>query len=322
MDLKGDILLDLYECMVRIRRFEEKCVELTSQGQFASNPHLGIGQEATIAGVCRALREDDYITGTHRSHGHNLARGARSDKLMAELLGRSSGYCGGRGGTLHVAALDRGVIGCYPVVGDTLGVATGIGLSIKLRGSGRVVASFFGDGAAGAGTFNEAINLAAVWKLPVIFVCENNLYAISTPISKATLVTDIALKSAAFGIPGVTVDGMDAVKVYEEANKAIEKARREEGPTLLECKTYRFRGSSEGEPGNPWKLKYRSREELEQWMRRDPVSLLADKLKNGKIADDKKLEDIAGKIESEMEEAVAFALSSPYPKPEAAVIPI
>lgn len=308
-------VLSIYRILVKTRKFEEKCVELAREGLFPTNPHLSIGQEATIVGVCSALRSGDYVTTTHRGHGHNIAMGADVDLLIAELLGRERGYLGGKGGTMHAASFERGVMGAYPVVGDAIHVATGLGLATSYLREDRVVACFFGDGAANAGAFHECINLAAVWRLPVVYVCENNLYAISTPIQKSTLVTEIARKACAYGVPGTTVDGMDVEEVFREATEAVERARRGEGPTLVECRTYRFRGSSEGEPGNPDKLKYRAKEELDAWLLRDPVLNLRSKIVKNKLATEEQLKQVEEEEAAKIEGAARSALASQTPSP-------
>lgn len=302
--------MSLYLQMYKVRRFEEKCVELAQQGLMPTNPHLAIGQEASIVGVISALRKDDYVTTTHRGHGHNVARGADMGRMLAEILGRSDGYCGGRGGTMHAASFENNVMGAYPIIGDSISVGTGLGLACKLRKEGRVVATFFGDGSANIGPFHEALNMAALWKLPVVYVCENNLYAISTHITKSTSVSRIAERASAYGIPGITVDGMAVEEVYRAARDAVERAR-ENGPTLLECMTYRFRGSSEGEPGNPWKLKYRTAIELEEWLKRDPVKNTRAKLETG--PDNAELVRGEREIADMVESAARFALASPPP---------
>ena len=310
MQLEEEGLLGLYLRMYKIRSFEEKCVDLAQQGLMPTNPHLAIGQEAVIAGVVSALRADDYITTTHRNHGHNVARGADMGRLLAEILGRSDGFCGGRGGTMHAASFESNVMGSYPIIGDSISVGTGLGLACKLRKEGKAVAAFFGDGSANIGPFHEALNMAALWKLPVVYVCENNLYAISTHISRSTSVSRISDRASAYGMPGVTVDGMAVEEVQKAAREAVERAR-ETGPTLLECLTYRFRGSSEGEPGNPWKLRYRTAVELEEWLKRDPVKTTRAKLEAGPDREEliRAEKEIVGQVES----AARFALASPPP---------
>ncbi|MEM2896040.1 MAG: thiamine pyrophosphate-dependent dehydrogenase E1 component subunit alpha [Candidatus Bathyarchaeia archaeon] len=315
--MEKEKLIELYESMVRIRFFEEKLIELALKGAVPGYPHLCIGQEASIAGVCVNLRKDDYVTGTHRGHGLNVAKGAKLDRLMAEILGKKTGYNKGKAGTMHASAFEEGVVGCFAVVGDGVPVSAGVGLSIKLKGKDQVVACFFGDGATNTASFHEGMNLAAVWDLPVIFVCENNLYAVTTRITTTTKVKRLSERAIAYGIPGITVDGNDVFAVYEEAKKAVEKARRGEGPTFLECLTYRFRGSSEGDPNRG--LTYRSAQELEEWMKRDPVKRFREKVIHDKALTQKELDDIDDKVKKEVEEATKFAYESPYPNPEEAL---
>jgi TPP-dependent pyruvate/acetoin dehydrogenase alpha subunit len=306
-------LIRMFRLMVKVRSFEEKCVEMARQGLPPTNPHLAIGQEATIVGVCSALQGTDCVTTTHRGHGHNVAMGAELGPLMAEILGREGGILGGRGGTMHAASFNKGVMGAYPIVGDTLHISTGLALASHYLKQGRVVAGFFGDGAVNAGAFHECLNLASIWKLPVVYVCENNLYAISTPLERVTLVTYVSKKAEAYGIQGVTVNGMDVSDVYEAASRAVENARDGNGPSLIECRTYRFRASSEGEPGNPDKLKYRSKEELEKWMLNDPISTLRSRLTGQKIAEEAELAKIEEEERLQVQEAATYALSSPIP---------
>lgn len=306
-------LMGMFRTMVKIRKFEEKCVEMARQGLAPTNPHLSIGQEATIVGICSALLRTDYITTTHRGHGHNLAMGAAPGPLLAEVLGREGGVFGGRGGTMHAASFDNGVMGAYPIVGDSLHISTGLALSSSYLKQGKVVAGFFGDGAANAGAFHECLNLASIWRLPIVYVCENNLYAISTPIERATKITQVAKKAEAYGIPGVTVDGMNVLEVYEAGVKAVTHARGGNGPSLVECRTYRFRASSEGEPGNPDKLKYRSKDELDSWLQRDPIPAFRSKMIREKSANDAELSKIEQEEGAAIEEAATYALSSPIP---------
>lgn len=312
MQLEKEELLSLYLRMYKIRTFEEKCIEFAQQGLMPTNPHLAIGQEATIVGIIGALRPDDYVTTTHRGHGHNVARGADMGKLLAEILGRRDGYEGGRGGSMHAASFGNYVMGSYPIIGDSISVGTGLGLACRLKKEGRVVASFFGDGAANIGAFHEGLNMASLWKLPVVYVCENNLYAISTHISKSTSVSRISERASAYSMPGITVDGMDVEEVYGAAREAVDRAR-ETGPSLIECMTYRFRGSSEGEPGNPRKLKYRTAMELDEWLKRDPVKNLRAKLEP--VVSNEALIQSEKQIADEVALAGRFALASPIPSP-------
>src|SRR5688572_26882259 len=240
MPMTKDQQSEAYRRMLRIRRFEEEGTKLYLRGEIPGAYHASIGQEAAIVGACLALRDDDYIVGTHRSHGHPIGKGAKLDALMAELMGKVTGICKGRGGSMHLADSTVGILGESAIVGGGIPLAAGAAMSAKIRGSDQVSLAFFGDGASNQGTFHETLNIAAVWALPVIFFCENNGYAITTPVMKSHGQPDIAKRAAGYGIPGVIVDGQDAVAVYEVTHAAVERARRGDGPTLIEAKTYRF----------------------------------------------------------------------------------
>ncbi|GIX48199.1 MAG: pyruvate dehydrogenase E1 component subunit alpha [Candidatus Tectimicrobiota bacterium] len=310
--LSAEKLLAMYTCMWRIRLFEEEAEYQSSQGKVLGALHTYIGEEAVAVGVCSHLQPTDYITSTHRGHGHCIAKGADLKRMMAELFGRLTGYCKGKGGSMHIADFSIGMLGANGIVAGGFGLATGAGLAAQLRGSGQVAVCFFGDGAANRGPFHENINLAAVWRLPVVYVCENNQYAQWTPQSEVTLVTDIANMAPAYGIPGVQVDGMDVLAVYEAAGEAIARARRGEGPTLLECKTYRFHGHNFGDP-----QLYRTREEIAEWMeKRDPIKRLAAYLRAQGLLSDAQDEAIQQQVREEIEAAVRFAEESPYPPPD------
>jgi TPP-dependent pyruvate/acetoin dehydrogenase alpha subunit len=297
--------LELYRRMQRIRQFEESITKTELGG------HLSIGQEAAIVGACMALREDDYITGTHRSHGHPIGKGADLKPLMAELFGKETGICKGRGGSMHLADNRVGIIGESAIVGGGLPLATGAGLSIQVRGTSQVSLCFFGDGAANQGTFGESLNLAAIWKLPVIYFCENNLYAISTSVAYSHGQPDIARRADGYGIPGAIVDGQDAEAVYEATATAVARARAGQGPTLIEAKTYRFDEHSR-------KLKvlmpYRSQSEIDEYKaRRDPLVLYRAALIAQGVPGTE-LDGIADEVTKAVAEAVAFAKDSPLPK--------
>ena len=305
-------LMDMYSRMWRIRLFEEQAEYQSSQGKVLGALHTYIGEEAVAVGVCAHLDAPDYITSTHRGHGHCIAKGADIKKMMAELFGRSTGYCKGKGGSMHIADFNVGMLGANGIVAGGFGLATGAGLAAQMRGSGQAAVCFFGDGAANRGPFHENINIGAVWKLPVVYVCENNQYAQWTPQSEVTLVTDISAMSAAYGIPGVQVNGMDVLEVYEAAGEAIARARRGEGPTLLECKTYRFHGHNFGDP-----QQYRTREEIAEWAeRRDPIKRLATFMKEASMLTDEQEQAIQKRVAAEIQEAVRFAEDSPYPAPD------
>jgi len=307
-------LIEMYRKMLEIRQFEEKVYELYGQNLVPGTIHLYVGQEAVAVGVCANLRKEDYIVSTHRGHGHCIAKGADLKRVMAEILGKKTGYCRGKGGSMHIADFNIGILGATGVVGAGIPIAVGAGLSIKLRGTDQVVACFFGDGASNQGTFHEGINMAAIWKLPVLFVCENNLYAMGTRQSRAMLIENISERAAAYGIPGVTVDGNDVLAVYEAAKEAVERAKRGEGPTLIECKTYRHKGHSRMDPAT-----YRSKEEVEYWLRKDPIPRFRDRLLEMGILTEGEAKKIEEEVLREIEEAVKFALESPYPEPEEAL---
>ncbi|MEM2419923.1 MAG: pyruvate dehydrogenase (acetyl-transferring) E1 component subunit alpha [Candidatus Bathyarchaeia archaeon] len=314
LNLSKEKLVEMYRLMVKIRLFEEKVFELYAENLVPGTIHLYTGQEAVAVGVCSALRKDDYITSTHRGHGHCIAKGADVKRVMAEILGKKTGYCKGKGGSMHIADFSIGMLGATAVVGAGIPIAAGAGLSIKLRGTDQVVACFFGDGASNQGTFHEGINMAAIWSLPVIFVCENNLYAMGTRQSMVMRIENIADRAAAYGIPGVVVDGNDVLAVYEATLKAAERARKGEGPTLIECKTYRHRGHSRVDPA-----KYRPREEVEAWLVKDPIKRFREKILGLNVLTETEIQQIDREEAAEIEEAVRYAMESPYPAPEEAL---
>lgn len=291
--------------MQRIRLFEEALIKNDMKG------HLSIGQEAAIAGACMALRDDDFITGTHRSHGHPIGKGADLKPLMAELFGKETGICKGRGGSMHLADNKVGIIGESAIVGGGLPLATGAGLSIQVRGTDQVSLCFFGDGAANQGTFGESLNLAAIWRLPVLFFCENNRYAISTSVAKSHGQPDIAKRADGYGIPGVIVDGQEAEAVYEVTRVAVARARAGQGPTLIEAKTYRF---DEHCRNLNVPIPYRTESELEEYKTaRDPL-VLYRALLLGKGVDEAKLREVEEEVTRAVAEAIAFAKESPDPR--------
>ncbi|MEM3608940.1 MAG: pyruvate dehydrogenase (acetyl-transferring) E1 component subunit alpha [Candidatus Bathyarchaeia archaeon] len=300
--------------MLEIRFFEEKVFELYAQNLVPGTIHLYAGEEAVAVGVCSALRKDDYITSTHRGHGHCLAKGADPKRVMAEILGKKTGYCKGKGGSMHIADFSIGMLGATAVVGAGIPIAVGAGLSIKLRGTDQVVACFFGEGASNQGTFHEGINLAAVWNLPVIFVCENNLYAMGTRQSMVMKIENVADRAVAYGIPGKVVDGNDVYAVYDAANEAVERARKGGGPTLIECKTYRHKGHSRVDPA-----RYRPKEEVEAWLAKDPIRRFKERLLQTKALTEDEIARIESEASATIEEAVKFAKESPFPAPEEAL---
>ncbi len=317
MAADGSLQLAMYEQMLTIRRFEEKAIELFERGHIRGNVHPCIGQEAVSVGVCATLRRDDYMTSTHRGHGNCLAKGADPRLMMAELLGRKTGYCKGKGGSMHIADFDGGNLGANGIVGGGFPIATGAGIGIQNRGTDQVVVCFFGDGAANQGTFHESLNLAALWKLPVLYVCENNQYALSTPLRESVALPKLSERARAYGIPGVRVDGNDVLEVCSQVESAVQGARAGEGPTLLDCLTYRFFGHFTGDRGHG--ITYRSKEEMEEWRARCPIARLRRRL----LADGTMTEEAAAAIEARAEVTIAaaaqYGLDSPWPSPEEAL---
>jgi pyruvate dehydrogenase E1 component alpha subunit len=304
-------LLGLYTTMLKIRLFEERIQDLYARGEVPGLAHLYVGEEAVAAGVCAALRHDDYITSTHRGHGHVIAKGAELRYMMAELFGKRTGYCKGKGGSMHIADMDIGILGANGIAGGGLPLAVGAGLSAKYRKSDQVVASFFGDGSSNNGTFHESLNFAALHRLPVIFVCENNRYGISVHQQMHQPIQDIAIRATSYDIPGVVVDGNDVLDVREAAVKAVRRARAGEGPTLMECKTYRWRGHHEGDPNQG--ARYRTREEIDEWKARCPIKRLEARLLGEKLVTRKRLAQVDRALVEELDEAVRFAQESPFP---------
>jgi len=299
--------------MVRIRLFEEMVVTLLSRGEIAGGCHVSIGQEAETVGACMALRLDDLITGTHRSHGHPIAKGAALGPLMAELLGKATGICKGKGGSMHLADFSVGCLGETAIVGSGIPVAVGAGLSAQQRRSGQVALAFFGDGAVNTGAFHEAINLASVWSLPVVFHCENNQYALTTSFRDATRIDSVADRAAAYGIPGVSVDGQDLLAVHGTVAEAVERARSGGGPTLVEARTYRFREHSE----LGFSLGYRTAEEIEVARQRDPLATFPAWLVADAGFTQDEIDVVWKEVEAEVADAVAFARRSPFPEASA-----
>jgi pyruvate dehydrogenase E1 component alpha subunit len=305
----GEQHLDLYQRMVTIRRFEDHLYQLFLQGQVPGTLHQYQGQEAVAVGVCSVLQAGDIIFSTHRPVGHAIAKGMALESIAAELWGKAAGCAGGKGGQMHLTDVAVGMMPSNAIVGANIPIATGAALGFKLRGEKRVAVSFFGDGAANIGAFHEGINLAAVKDAPVVFVCENNQYAASTHISIATRITDIAERAAGYGIPGVVVDGMDVLEVYTTAQTAVERARSGEGPTLIEAKTYRYKGHSRGDPG-----KYRTEDELSDWQARDPIPRFREHLL-GEGVEEASLAALEAAVDEQVKAAVEFAISAPEPDP-------
>jgi pyruvate dehydrogenase E1 component alpha subunit len=314
LELDKQKLLQMYRNMLRIRRFEERLAEESARGNIPGLLHLYVGEEAVAVGACSALRKEDYITSTHRGHGHCIAKGGELRKMMAELFGKETGYCKGRGGSMHIAAPDIGIVGCSAIAGAGIPIAAGVGLSSKLRKTDQVCVSFFGDGASNTGAFHEGMNLASLWELPVVYVLENNLYAISTPAVRSSKLKNISDRAAAYGMRSALADGMDVLSVYQAVSEAVERARKGQGPTLVECKTYRFRGHHEGDPKKG--EMYRTKQEMDEWEKRDPIIRLGDKMIKDRKATQAELDAINQETVKEIEDAVAFAKESPSPKPD------
>ena len=325
--LDRDKLVEMLRLMRRIRHFEQRLTGLyryesflkegdvagdaydfTSKGLIAGAVHLSVGQEATQVGTCAALRPDDYVTSTHRGHGHCIAKGAQLGPMMAELMGRANGYSAGCGGSMHIFAKELGLLGGNGIIGAQLPLANGAAFSAKYRGTTQVAVAFFGDGASNQGTFHESLTMAALWDLPVIYLCENNLYAATTAAEITLPIPDIADRAAAYGMPGKTVDGQDIFAVHETVSEAVDRARTGGGPTLVECKTYRFTshcGAGAGAHNNP--------EELQEWLKRDPITLMEERLLADGVMTADEQQAIRDQVLAEVQDAVAFAKAGPFP---------
>lgn len=311
MNLSRGQMLNLYRKMITIRLFEEKIIDLYARGFIPGLAHLYIGEEAVAAGVCANLRKDDYITSTHRGHGHVIAKGAELKYMMAELFGKKTGYCKGKGGSMHIADIDIGVLGANGIAGGGIPIAVGAALSSKMRKTDQVTVCFFGDGASNNGVFHEGLNFASVHHLPVVFVCENNLYGISVSQKQHQAIQDISIRAVAYNMPGISINGNDVCVVYEASSKSIQRARAGEGPTLIECKTYRWRGHHEGDPNQG--KRYRNMDEVEEWMEKCPIKKLEEKILGEKVLTKAKMNKIREEIKIEIEEAEKFANQSPFP---------
>lgn len=308
MDLKNEQLIKMYTTMVKIRTFENRVAELFAGGKIPGFVHLYVGEEAVATGVCENLTDKDYITSTHRGHGHLIAKGGDIKKMMAELFGKKTGYCKGKGGSMHIADLDLGIMGANGIVGGGPPLASGAALACQYLGNDSVAICFFGDGASNQGTTHEAMNLASCWKLPVVFINENNLYGISSCTINSMCVPNVADRAAGYDIPAVVVDGNDVVAVWEAAGEAINHARQGKGPSLVECKTYRHRGHFEGDP-----CAYRDNAELEEWKEKDPIPRFEQKLVDMALLTEKKIEEIRGALQDDLVAAEQFAEESPFP---------
>ncbi len=308
MDKK--VMVDLLYQMLLIRRFEEKAAEMYSQGKIGGFLHLVVGMEASCVGAISTLRPDDYVIAGYREHGHCIAKGSDPRRAMAELFGRIDGLSKGKGGSMHFFDKERNFLGGTGIVGGQIPIGTGVGLAINYQGGDQVCLVFFGDGSVAQGVFHESLNLASLWRLPVIYVCENNLYAMGTALNRTQAVTDLYKKAEAYGMPGEQVDGMDVLAVREAVGKAVDRARREKTPTLIETRTYRFRGHSMRDPAAAL---YRTREEVDEWKKSDPIVLLWDRMSRDGIISDAEYKDMDKEITQVVEEAVRFADASPPP---------
>lgn len=314
MELSKEKLLGFYETMLTIRAFESKAVELFADNQLPGFVHLYLGEEAVATGVCGSLTDKDFITSTHRGHGHLIAKGGKVELMMAELFGKATGYCKGKGGSMHIADVELGILGANGIVGAGQPIAAGAAFACQYKKTDAVAVCFFGDGASNRGTFHEALNMASIWKLPLVFICENNMYGISNCQRDHMRVTDVSDRAAAYGIPGMTVDGNDVVAVYEAASEAIERARRGDGPSLVECKTWRWRGHFEGDPGA-----YKDPAEQAGWLKKDPIPRFEEKLLELKVATAAELEAIKNKVQAQIDAAIRFSQDSPAPSPAEAL---
>jgi len=308
MEISKEILLGMYRKMLTIRRFEERAAELYAAGRMPGFVHLYVGEEAVATGVCASLTDRDFITSTHRGHGHVIAKGGKIDLMMAELYGKATGYCKGKGGSMHIADIDLGILGANGIVGAGQPISVGAAFACKYKKTDAVAICFFGDGASNRGTFHEAMNMASSFKLPVVFVCENNMYGISNYQKHHMNISDIADRAGAYGVPGVSVDGNDVIAVYEAASEAVARARRGDGPSIVECKTWRHRGHFEGDPA-----KYKDPEEQKAWLAKDPIPRIEAKLIELGMATQAEIDAMRAKVSEEIEAAVKFAEDSPEP---------
>jgi pyruvate dehydrogenase E1 component alpha subunit len=307
-----ELLLNAYRKMLELRLFELKVQELYRNARLPGFVHLYVGEEAVAVGVCMNLVDKDLVFSTHRGHGHALAKGVPAGVVLAELWGKVTGSSGGRGGSMHMYAPEWGFMGTNGIVGAPIPLATGGALSAKLRQNGQIVVSFFGEGAVNSGSFHEAVNMGTVWDLPVVYVCENNLYATEMAFSRATKNTSVARRAESYGLPGIEVDGQDVLAVHRVAKTAIDRARAGEGPTLIECKTYRYVGHHEGDPGTD----YRTREEVQRWKEQDPLKRARKLLIESAVVDESELKAVDHEVEGLINQAEEFAEKSPEPSPD------
>ena len=309
-DVPSEMLLKMFKVMTSIRFFEDKAKELYLNGKIRGTLHLSTGEEATSAGICLALEPSDYIMTTHRGHGHCIAKGVGVAEAMAEIMGKATGTCGGRGGSMHICDVSKGVLGANAVVGGNIPLATGVALGIQQLGASQVVASFFGDGACNEGSFHEALNMGALWKLPVIYVIVNNQVGDTTPLREVIAIDNLASRASAYGMPGYQIDGNDVLEVYATTAEAARRARSGEGPTLIECYTYRWEGHQLGDP-----QVYRTKEDVEEWKKKCPIERLRQIILSNAVADDVTLQELEDQIADKIEAAAKFAIESPEPDP-------
>ena len=319
MHISNDVQMDLHRRMVRIRLFEEAAGKLAESARLPGFLHLYVGEEAVAAGVCAALNDDDQITSTHRGHGHLVAKGGDFNRMMAELMGKATGYNKGKGGSMHICDLDLGMLGANGIVGAGSPIAVGAAFADKYRGKGQVAVTFFGDGATNIGAFHEAANMACALKLPIVFACENNEYGEFTPRSKTMAITDIVDRAAGYGMPGVIVDGMDVIAVHEAASEAVARARRGEGPALIEAKTYRFYNHHGIQNLG---LKYRPDAEVDEWKARDPIFSFEERLIENGTASAEQIEAVWAQLRADIDTAIAFAEESPLPDPSQVLVDV
>ena len=308
MNISKEESIHLLRQMLQIRYFEEKVMELLSRNLVTGASHLYAGEEAVAVGACSVIKEDDFITSTHRGHGHCIAKGGKLNLMLAELCGKATGYCRGRGGSMHIADVTAGNLGANGLVGGSIPIAPGAALSCKMRKSGQIVLCFFGDGASNQGVFHESLNMAATWKLPVVYICENNLYGMSVAVERCFPTKDVAIRAKAYDIPGEIVDGMDVLAVKEAVGKAVERARKGDGPSLIECKTYRYFGHSRSDPRI-----YRTKEEEKEWRDKCPINKFKKYVIDKKLLTESEVKNIEDEVAKEIAEAEKFALESPYP---------
>lgn len=310
MLLEKDRLIHILTKMLEIRFFEESIYDVYTRGWMPGLAHLYTGQEAIAVGVCENLTKEDYITSTHRGHGHLIAKGGDLNKMMAEVMGKVTGYCKGKGGSMHIMAPEIGIMGANGIVGGSIPIATGLGLSSKLKKDRKVTICFFGEGASNQGAFHEGINMGSLWQLPIVYICENNLYGISVHQRRSQNINDVAIRATAYGIPGEIVDGNDVLAVYEVSQKAIQRAREGKRPTLIECKTYRWGGHHVGDPGTA----YRPKEEVESWKEKCPIKRFKEYLIRDGILNQNEIDGVQKEVMERVKDAVEFAKSSPYPE--------